>query len=184
MESCWAASRYGVETQPRGWETTTSIPQWNISTCLDGWIGYRACCPVACLAVCCFIGAFLTDASFAWPGETLCEHNHLARTSGSHCVTATSITAATAETRQTYHRGSTWPLPIRHGRSHRHRPYHHHRRRLRHGRHLAWLCLREWLQHKISNSRFTPERMHQKMSGWQSSSQFRRRRLTCSPSIH
>ena len=48
----------------------------------------------------------LADASFAWPGETLCEHNHRARTSGSHCVTATSITAATAETRQIYHRGS------------------------------------------------------------------------------
>ena len=51
---------------------TTSIQQWNVSTCLDGWIGYRACCPVACLAVCRFIGAFLTDASLAWPGLRRC----------------------------------------------------------------------------------------------------------------
>ena len=40
-ESCWAATRYGVEHSHGVGRQTTSIRQWNVSTCLDGWIGYR-----------------------------------------------------------------------------------------------------------------------------------------------
>ena len=71
-ESCWAATRYGVEHSHGVGRQTTSIRQWNVSTCLDGWIGYRVCCPVACLAVCRCTGAFLTDASLAWHGLGRC----------------------------------------------------------------------------------------------------------------
>jgi len=106
--SCWAATRYGVEHSHGVGRQTTSIRRWNVSTCLDGWIGYRVCCPVACLAVCRCTGAFLTDASLAWHGlGTLCEHDHLGRSSGSRSVTATD-TAHVATTVTASGRDAIW----------------------------------------------------------------------------
>ena len=49
-------------------------------------------------------------------------------------LAATRIAAAAAAAQAICHRGSTWSLAVRHGRSHRHRRYHHHRRRRRHRR--------------------------------------------------
>ena len=105
-ESCWAATRYGVEHSHGVGRQTTSIQQWNVSTCLDGWIGYRVCCPVACLAVCRCTGAFLTDASLAWPGLRRCANTITLRGRVDRVVTKfRSFGAMTASDNQASHAG-------------------------------------------------------------------------------